>query len=287
MIWNYNCPECGQSTQVNWEWIEKEVVCGSCGATHYPPTPHEDHYAYVDTEQYPSQIAEAVASLRGTVCAVPGCYRECTTLVHRKPSKLGGRTSVDNLLPMCQRHAESKGDRNYDEWLAEARQQSADKQPQIEITITACKPAEKPVVEGYTVAPGLYLPIVSARPERPVRVKTKEVTPYRIFAAPFLRGTIGRIIFDYDWEMAESGLCRVFLLAWPRGEEPKLAPLGGPTYAGIFSFKEHLGVAGEKGSYQLELTLPDAPGGRWIGAVALMDEGCDLAISEYALAGLT
>ena len=153
--------------------------------------------------------------------------------------------------------------------------------------ITACKPGQKPAVDGFGAATGLYLPIASARPERPVRVKTDTPTSYRVFAAPFLRGTICRLVFDYDWEMAQSGLCRVFLLAWPRGDAPDIAPLGGPTYAGIFSFKEHLGVAGEKGNYQLELALPEAPGGRWVGAVALIDEGCDLALSEYALAGLT
>jgi hypothetical protein len=290
MIWHYNCPECSQPTEVKWEWLEKEVICTSCGATHYPPTPHEDHYAYVDTNEWPSEIEEAVTALRGTVCAVPGCYHERETFVHRRPATLGGRTSVDNLLPMCKRHAESKTERDYDEWLAEVRQQEAEKackEPQIEITITTRRPDDKPAVEGYTLMSGIYLPITSGRPERPVRAKSGAPTPQRILAVPFLRGTMARLLFDYDCQMAESGLCRVYLLAWPRDEEPRLADLGGPCYAGVFAVKEHLGVAGDKCNYQLELTLPDAPGGRWVAAVAVIDEGCDLALTEYALAGTT
>ena len=49
--------------------------------------------------------------------------------------------------------------------------------------------------------------------------------------------------------------------------------------------KEHLAVAGEKGSNQLDLVLPEAPGGRWTVAVAVIDSGADLNITEYAIAG--
>ncbi len=287
MMWHYNCPECGRETSVTWEWLEKELVCPSCGANHYPPTPHEDHYAYVDTPSWPPEIEEAVTALRGTVCAVPSCYHERATLVHRRPLTLGGRTSVDNLVPMCARHAESKGERDYDEWLCEVRQQEAEagtNQPQIEITITSRRPEEPAPSCGYQAATGLYIPIASGRPER-TAPKTDAVAPWLFCRAPFLRGPLNRLLLDYDWQMARSGLCRVYILAWPRGEEPEFRLLGTPQYAWPFSVKEHLGVAGEGGNNQLELVLPDAPGGRWVAAAVLVDEGCDFSLTEYALAG--
>jgi len=287
MMWHYNCPQCGTATAVTWDWLEKELICPHCGANHYPPTPHEDHYAYVDTPSWPPEIEEAVTALRGTVCAVPSCYRARTTLAHRKPLVRGGVTSVDNLIPMCARHAESKGDRNYDEWLCEIRRQEAEappSQPQIEITITSHRQEEQAPSCGYQVASGLYVPVAAGRPERP-GPKSGAVAPWLFCRMPFLRGTLNRLLLDYDWEMVRSGLCRVYVLAWPKDQEPDLKLLGSPQYAWLFSVKEHLGVAGEKGTHQLELALPDAPGGRWTAAAALIDEGCDFELAEYALAG--
>ncbi len=288
-MWRYNCPECGQQTAVTWEWLEKELVCPHCGAQHYPPTPHEDHYAYVDTPTWPPEIEEAVTALRGTVCAVPSCYRERSTLVHRRPLSQGGQTSVDNLIPMCARHAELKGERDYDEWLCEIREQEAEKaarEPKIEITITARRQEEQPPSCGYQGAAGIYVPLGAGRPERP-GPRPETVAPWLIYQVPFLRGTLNRLLLDYDWQTARSGLCRVYVLAWPRGEEPELGLLGSSRYAWLFSVKEHLGVAGDKGNNQLELVLPDAPGGRWTAAVALIDEGCDFSLTEFALAGTT
>jgi len=51
--------------------------------------------------------------------------------------------------------------------------------------------------------------------------------------------------------------------------------------------KEHLGVKDETGTAELELTLPASPGGRWTAAVALLDAGCELQLTEYALAATT
>ena len=101
---------------------------------------------------------------------------------------------------------------------------------------------------------------------------------------PFLRGPSGRITFNYDWEMMKSGRCRLFLLAWPRGDEPDITLLGGPKYHGTQVGKDHLGVKDEKGNAELELTLPASPGGRWTAAVAVLDQGCDFQLTEYALA---
>ena len=286
MIWHYNCPECGRETEADWKWLEKELVCPHCGVTHYPPTPHEDHYAYVDTPEWPSEIEEAVTALRGTVCGVPRCYRERSTLVHRKPMCLGGQTSVDNLMPMCASHAASKADRNYDEWLDEVRQKEAEqaaKAPQIEITITARGKDEPEKTPGYTVSSGLYLPIASGRPEGCAEV----AVPRLLCRVPFLRGTMNRLLLDYDWEVGRSGLCHVYLLAWPRGEEPDTSCLGSSRYAWLFAVKDHLGVAGEKGTNQIELALPDAPGGRWVAAAAMLDEGANFRLAEFAIAGST
>jgi hypothetical protein len=293
MYWNYNCPECARPVQVNWELLESESLCQHCGAKHYPPTPHEDHYAYVDTPEWPQEMAEAVAVLRGTVCIVPGCYHERSTLVHRQPLTKGGHTSVENLLPMCERHAASKGEREYGEWLDETRQQAAaDKQaePKIEITITSVEPRPGGSAgPAYGSASGIVVPIAAARPEgksRPEPVAANAL-PALLVRAPFLRGPVTRVVLDYDWRVRSSGRCRLFLLAWPRSDQPDLAPLGSPKYAGIFAAKDHLGVAGETGANQLDLVLPEAPGGRWTAGVAMIDEGCGFELSEYVLAGMT
>ena len=286
MIWHYNCPECGRETEADWKWLEKELLCPHCGVTHYPPTPHEDHYAYVDTPEWPPEIQEAVNALRGTVCAVPRCYRERSTLVHRKPLRLGGTTSVDNLVPMCAHHAESKSDRDYDEWLAEVREQEASqaaKQPQIEITITARGKQEPEPAVSFPTSAGLYVHITSGRPQ----VCAEPAVPKLLCRVPFLRGTMNRLLLDYDWEAGRSGLCHVYLLAWPRDQEPDFSCLGSPRYAWLFAVKDHLGVAGEKGTNQLELVLPDAPGGRWVAAAALLDEDCSFKLIEFAIAGST
>jgi hypothetical protein len=289
MLWNYNCPECTKPVQVKWERLEGEVQCPQCGATHYPPTPHEDHYAYADTREWPAELEEAVSVLRGTVCVVPGCYHEKATLAHRKPYTKGGVTSVDNMMPMCAHHAESKGEREYDEWLVEVHQQEAasrQAEPKFELTITSTRPAEERLNVGGAVS-GFIMPIAAAVPgARPVgKPVAANALPMLLFSRPFLRGPVTRLVFDYDWHMCSSGRCRLYLLAWPRGDEPELAPLGSPRYAGIFAAKDHLGIAGEDGAEQIELMLPEAPGGRWTAGAALIDEGCNFELGEYVLAG--
>jgi hypothetical protein len=292
MLWNYSCPDCHRPTSADWRLREAEVVCHLCERTHYPPTPHEDRYAYVDSDKWPKEIEDAVSALRGTICSVPGCYRERATLVHRQSLATGGRTSADNLMPMCERHAASKGDKNYDEWLVAVRQEDADKkrdEPTFEITITSRPPAPDIPAADFSVPSGVMLPLASARAPRSVKAAAPTSQPLAELkiAVPFLRGPAGKVVFDYDWEMKKSGRCHVFLLAWPRGDEPDISPLGGPKYAGISMAKDHLGVSNEKGSAQLELLLPGLPGGRWVAAVALLDEGCELQFTEYALAATT
>jgi hypothetical protein len=289
MLWNYNCPDCHRPTSADWRVREGEVVCRHCARTHYPPTPHEDRYAYVDGEQWPKEMEEAVVALRGAICSVPGCYRERTTLVHRQPLTADGRTSVDNLIPMCDRHAASKGNKNYDEWLAAVRQEDADNkldEPKFEITITSHPPVSDMPAAEFSAPAGLMLPLAAAHTPRPPKAAGTTGQPLAELklTVPFLRGPAGKVVFDYDWEMKRSGRCHVFLLAWPRGDEPDISQLGGPKYVGISIAKEHLGVRDERGNTQLELPLPASPGGRWVAAVALLDAGCELQFTEYALA---
>ncbi len=289
MLWNYNCPDCHRPTAADWKLREGEVVCHLCERTHYPPTPHEDRYAYVDSEQWPKEMEDAVVALRGTICSVPGCYRERAKLVHRQSLKAGGKTSVDNLMPMCERHAVSKGERDYDEWLVAVRQEDADlkkDEPKFEITITSRPAAPDLPVADYSAPPGLMLPLAAARTPRPLKAAVANAPPLAELklAIPFLRGPAGKVVFDYDWEMKKSGRCHVFLLAWPRSDEPDISLLGGPKYSWLSTAKDHLGVRDEKGSAQLELSLPGMPGGRWTAAVAVLDLGCEFQFTEYALA---
>jgi len=289
MQWNYSCPECQRPTSVEWKQRESEAVCRRCAKVHYPPTPHEDHYGYVDEVQWPPEMEEAVVSVRGAICAVPGCYGEHTTMVFRKPPSTGGQTSVENLLPVCARHAASKGNRPWDEWIVEAKQELASQKqaaPKFEVTITRHDASPEPAAADFAApALGLMLPLATMRVPRPPKTAgpDKPLAEIRL-AVPFLRGPTGKITFNYDWEMKKSGKSQVFLLAWPRGDEPDISLVGGPKYHGCQMTKDHLGVKDEKGNTEIELRLPDAPGGRWTVAVAVLDQGCDLQFTEYALA---
>jgi len=292
MFWNYTCPECRRPAVIEWRLREGEVTCRLCGRVHYPPTPHEDRYAYVDELQWPPEVEEAVLALRGTICSVPNCYHEHTTLVLRQPAGAGGRTSVDNLLPMCARHAASKGNRNYDEWLAEIRQEDAklkQDEPKLEITITTREPAPDLTAPDFPAPSGMAWHLASYRALAPARPSTPHAQPLveQKLVVPFLRGAANRVAFNYDWSMKKSGRCRVFLAAWPRGDEPDISQLGGPKFAGRSIAKDHLGVKDDAGNNELELTLPTGVGGRWTAAVALLDEGCQLELTEYALATLS
>ena len=288
MFWNYSCPECHRPTSVDWRQREAEALCRRCARQHYPPTPHEDHYAYVDELKWPPEMEEAVLSVRGTVCALPGCYAEHTTLVFRVPPSAGGQTSVDNLLPVCTRHAVSKGDRPWDEWMVEARQEQASQkkaEPTMQITITKHPLTDEAPAPDIVAPVGVMLPLAAHATPRPPKTATAGAPLAELkLEVPFLRGPAGKVVFSYDWQMKKSGRCRVFLLAWPRGDVPDIAPLGGPKYAGISMAKDHLGVKDEKGNAELELALPATPGDRWTAGVAVIDEGCDFRLTEYALA---
>jgi hypothetical protein len=283
MYWNYSCPKCHAETSVNWKQREMEVACRVCGDIHYPPTPHEDHLGWVDGAEWPPEMRQAVEAMRGTVCAVTGCYKQLDTLVHRRSLKAGGKTSVVNLVPLCQAHADSKGDKEYDDWLCEVKEEEAAKrqcEPKFEITITAAGSGQD--AAGPAPAFGMMAPSVVqiAAGRTPIEVQP----PVELKAtAPFLRGAATRVVLDYDWMMKRSGKCKVFLAVWPRGEDPNFAFIGSMGFTGRVAFREHKGETGDKGNVTLEVRLPDAPGGRWTAAVATIDENSGFQITEYAV----
>jgi hypothetical protein len=283
MYWNYNCPRCRAETKVAWKTRGTEVVCHSCGELHYPPTPHEDRYGWVDTTEWPEEMQQAVEAVRGTVCAVTGCYKQHETLVHRRSYKSGGKTSVDNLIPLCRHHADLKGEKEYDEWLFEIKEQEAAQrknEPKFEITITAAGAGQEATGTAPTIGAMVSSTILIAAGRTPIEVKP----PVQLkVATPFLRGPATRIVLDYDWKMNGNGKCKVFLTAWPRGQQPNFDFLGSMGFTGRMGFKEHVGNAGDKGNGTVEIQLPDAPGGRWNVAVAVIDEGTKVELTEFAV----
>jgi hypothetical protein len=119
MKWNYQCPFCGVWGNVDWERSDATFTCHSCQRNHAPPGPLEQRSAYVDSHEWPQEIEEAVTLVKGVNCTVPGCSTHYQTLDHRVAWSKGGRTSVDNLFPMCDSHNRSKGDSDYETWLME------------------------------------------------------------------------------------------------------------------------------------------------------------------------
>jgi len=59
--------------------------------------------------------------LKGNLCTVPGCKKKYETLDHRLAYNNVGKTSVENLFPMCNFHNQSKGDKDYRIWLNELK----------------------------------------------------------------------------------------------------------------------------------------------------------------------
>ncbi|MEO0081781.1 MAG: HNH endonuclease signature motif containing protein [candidate division WOR-3 bacterium] len=276
MIWHYRCPECSQPLEVDWDWHRDEVVCPNCQHSHYPPTPREDHTAYFGGDTWPQEMADAVVALRGTTCAVPGCYEAYATLVHRCPRSKGGRTSVENLLPMCSHHARLKGEQEYDEWLASQPELSpAVKVEPIKITITQKKRPPAPEPSSRFIA---FCQPVAGHAKPPLLPADMKL----IALAPVLPGPCHRLLLDYDWRLESAGTGRVVLLAWQHTRSLELtAPAGIPDCPQLVN--EHSGKAGDSGTGLLELTL-DGPGDRrWHVAVALEPGTGQLALDQYLL----
>lgn len=279
MTWHYNCPNCGQPLAVDWMRHREEVVCRKCRTRHYPPTPDEDHYAYISGLKWPPEMEQVVVARRGTTCVVPGCFSAYQTLCLRRPISLGGRICVDNLVPVCFQHAREKGERDFDEWVAELKNTATSVPvlpPEVNTEPVApprAEPEPVPVVSYVqSLARGCDLRLSPRPGNRPV-VKV-----------PFLRGPVRRLVFEYEWEVRGGTESEVMLVAWPRGVEPKLEELGSENFTAPVAKKWLQVERDARGEGCVILELPAAPAGRWTAAVVINGTG-NIAITEYVLAG--
>lgn len=278
MIWNYHCPQCGRAREVSWDDIELEVTCPDCNAVHYAPTPGQDHTAYIGGERWPQEMEDEVVALRGSSCVVPGCYREHTTLVPRRPLTKGGRLSVENLAPACAQHASARGEEDYNEWLA----RFANKEPDFAtsgITITRTSPDAMPVqtfgqirgiqpVAGQVSLPGPF----------PAGMRL-------VFVAPFVPGPANRLVLYYEWKLGPGESCRVVLGAWPRSDQPDFSKRFGDSKGYVTN--EHKAAASREGSALLEIVVPGSRDELWVAAVWVEAEHERQVITSYYLAATT
>jgi hypothetical protein len=98
---------------------DERFNCHACKTNHLPPKPSSQHDAFVDTHDWPSEMETAATNFKGKKCTVPGCGKNYETLDHRIAYSNHGKTSVENLYPMCKDHNQSKGDKDYYSWLRE------------------------------------------------------------------------------------------------------------------------------------------------------------------------
>ena len=117
MRWNYKCPECNSWGSVDWEKRNNSFNCHNCKSSHTPPSPAEQRDAYVETHRWPVEMEDQVVNSKGNKCTVPGCNSDYETLDHRHAFSRGGKTSFENLFPMCASCNSSKSDTDYNVWL--------------------------------------------------------------------------------------------------------------------------------------------------------------------------
>jgi len=286
MLWHYRCPECGQKLDCDWDWHLEEVHCPNCKNDHYPPTPNEDPSAYFAGDKWPRELLDAVIGLRGTTCDVPSCYREYSTLIHRKPVSKGGVTSVDNLVPVCAPHAHTKGEQEYDEWIAALKDEEPQSAPKFEIEFTDAG-------EGHPEPK----PVRRAPPPRPKSGGTQTLAAHTdmpddhpagmhlIKAVPFMSGSTHRVVLHYDCTLKHDGSCQVMLAAWQVGEEPDMSE-GLEGLTGLLASKKHEGKAGERSSGRLELPLSSPEDGMWVCAILLSSDQGRPELGNYVLQGI-
>lgn len=118
MKWNYICPKCKDWRHVEWADRESKHNCHKTKESYIPPTPAQQTSAYVDTHDWPKEMEKIVVTNKGNKCTVPGCKKNYETLDHRLAYSNDGKTSVDNLFPMCIEHNQSKNNSDYKTWLA-------------------------------------------------------------------------------------------------------------------------------------------------------------------------
>ena len=275
MIWHYHCPQCGRAREVAWDDIQMEVTCPDCGTAHFAPTPGQDHSAYIGGESWPQELADEVVALRGSACVVPGCYREHTTLVPRVPFTKGGRSSVENLVPACAQHASTRGDGDYDEWLA----RFAKKEPVIApsgITITTTDRCEMP---SQTFGQIIGVQPVAGRVSFPGPFPAGARL---VFAAPFVPGPANRLVLYYEWKLGAGESCRVILGAWPRADQLNFAKGFGDSKG--YTTNDHQAGACRESSALLEIVLPESKDELWVAAVWVQAQPERQVITNYYLA---
>ncbi len=115
--WRYDCPICGHQHEVDWEQRGYRMICRKSFRVYVPPSPGEAPTAFLDSQEWTQEIAEAVRAMKGEGCTVPGCRSPAHTLVHRIPWSRDGTTSVENLQPICAEHHSALGETPFEEWL--------------------------------------------------------------------------------------------------------------------------------------------------------------------------
>lgn len=114
MRYGFQCSQCQDWHNIAWSRINQQFKCPNTNVALPPPRPGQQSAAYVNDVDWPPEMEEAVLELRGVDCCFPGCNRHYETLDHIRPLAYGGRTSAQNLLPVCESHARSKTD---PEWV--------------------------------------------------------------------------------------------------------------------------------------------------------------------------
>ena len=117
MEWHFQCPCCGGRVNSEWDSRHLRHKCIVLGDDYFPPGPGEQSEAFVDSREWPAEMEERVVALKGNNCTALGCDKKYETLDHRLDFSKGGKTSVENLWPMCAKHNKSKGDTDYAKWL--------------------------------------------------------------------------------------------------------------------------------------------------------------------------
>lgn len=122
MKWNYRCPKCHKWRNIEWAERKESHRCHQTHESYYPPTLLEQHEGYLNTHEWPPEMEKIVVALKGENCTVPNCTKHYETLDHRVPYSKKGKTSVENLFPICEVHNLLKGDKSYIYWLMTLKQ---------------------------------------------------------------------------------------------------------------------------------------------------------------------